>query len=140
MLNQNLVRGLFLAAVALFFATEALRLKVGDFSRAGPGLFPLMVSGFLLVLAALTVVQSRFRAPVSLHFSVKNIALIMLGLCGFVVASKYLNMLVGIVLMVFLAGFAATTYSWKRNVQVSIGLIVVAFAFQRLLGLNLRLY
>lgn len=140
MLNRNLVRGLFLAAVALLFATNALRLQVGDLSRAGPGLFPLMVSGLLAVLAVVTIVQSRFAERIPLEFDIRNIALIMLSLCAFVVASKFLNMLVGIVLMVVIASFAATTRSWMRTAQVALGLIVVAFAFQKLLGLNLRLY
>jgi len=42
--------------------------------------------------------------------------------------------------MVFIAGFAASSYSVVRNIQVAAGLIAVAFAFQKLLGLNLPLY
>ena len=42
--------------------------------------------------------------------------------------------------MVFVASIAGSSYSWKRNLQISAGLIAVAFAFQRLLGLNLPLY
>ena len=139
MLNQNLARGAFLAIIAVVFGSNALRLQVGDLARAGPGLFPLLVSGFLLVLAGVAIVQSRLAESVPLHFNIRNIVVIMLGLCGFVLASKFINMMVGIALLVFLAGFAATTYSWKRNVQVSLGLILLALAFQKLLGLNLRL-
>lgn len=140
MVNQNLARGAFLTAVALFFAGTALRYPIGDLSRAGPGLFPLITSGLLLVLGLLTILQSRLVPAVPLYFNVKNIALIMTALASFVVASHYVSMLLGIALMVFVAGFAATTYSWKRNVQVTLGLIVVALAFQKLLGLNLRLF
>jgi hypothetical protein len=49
-------------------------------------------------------------------------------------------MIVGIVFMVFVASLAATSRSWKRNLQISAGLIAVAFGFQKLLGLNLPLY
>lgn len=140
MVNQNLARGGFLAAVALAFGGTALTYPVGDLPRAGPGLFPLIVSGLLLVLAILTIVQARLIAAVPLQFNARNIALIMASLCAFVVLSKFVNMLLGIVLMVFIAGLAAATYSWKRNIQIAIGLILVAFAFQKLLGLNLRLY
>jgi len=140
MKDQNLVRGLFLAAISLAFGLGALRYPLGDLARAGPGLFPFMVSGLLFVIAVVTIVRSRFVAPVPLNFSLKNIALLLFALCGFAVVSKLLNMTVGIVFMVFVASFAATSYSWQRNLKISIGLIAVAFAFQKLLGLNLPLY
>ena len=138
--DRNLVRGLFLAAVSLAFGLGALRYPTGDFGHAGPGLFPLMVSCLLFVIAVITIVRSRFVEALPLNFNWKNIALIMLALCGFAVISKLLDMSVGIVFMVFVASLAGTTYSWKRNLQISAGLIVVAFGFQKLLGLNLPLF
>lgn len=137
--NQILVRGLFLAAIALAFGLGALRYPLGNFTRAGPGLFPLLVSSLLLVFAILTIVQSRFLASVPLNVNVKNIALVLLGLGGFVVFSKLLNMTVGIVALVFITSLAGTSYSWQRSLQISVVLIAIAFAFQKFLGLNLRL-
>jgi Tripartite tricarboxylate transporter TctB family len=140
MLNQNLVRGVFLAAVALAFGLGALRYPLGDFAHAGAGLFPLLVSSLLLVVAILTIVQSRLIAAVPLELNLKNIALVLAGLVGFVVFSLIINMVVGIVALVFIASLAGSSYSWKRNLQVSAGLIAVAVAFQKLLGLNLKLW
>ena len=55
--------------------------------------------------------------------------------------SEHLNMIVGIVFMVFCVSFAGTSsYSVMRNLKISAGLIAVAFAFQKLLGFNLPLY
>ena len=138
--DRNLVRGLFLAAISLAFGLGALRYPTGDFSRAGPGLFPLLVSCLLFAIALITIVRSRFVESVPLNFSLRNIGLLLLGLCGFAVISKLLDMMAGIVFMVFVASLAATSYSWKRNLQVAVGLIAVAFAFQKLLGLNLPLF
>lgn len=137
--NQSLVRGLFLAAVALLFGLGALRYPLGDFSRAGPGLFPLMVSSLLLLVAILTVVRSRFVASAPLSLNIRNIGLVMLGLASFVVLSKLLNMAAGIVALVFITALAGTSYSWKRNLGICAVLLLIAFAFQRLLGLNLQL-
>ena len=140
MKDRNLARGLFLVAFSLFFGLGALRYPVGDLARAGPGLFPFMVSCLLMLVAVVTIVRSRFVKPEPLNFNLKNIALLLLALCGFAIVSKLLNMTVGIVFMVFVASIAGSSYSWKRNLQISAGLIAVAFAFQRLLGLNLPLY
>ena len=138
--DRNLVRGLFLIAISLAFGLTSLRYPIGQFSRAGPGLFPLMVSSLLFLIGLLTVVRSRFVERAHLNFNLKNIALIVLSLGGFAVISTYLNMIVGIVFMVFCASLAGTSYSVMRNLKISAGLIVVAFAFQKLLGLNLPLY
>jgi len=138
--DRNLVRGLFLIAISLAFGLTSLRYPIGQFSRAGPGLFPLMVSSLLFLIGLLTVVRSRFVERAHLNFNLKNIALIVLSLCGLAVISLYLNMIVGIVFMVFCASVAGTSYSVMRNLKISAGLIAVAFAFQKLLGLNLPLY
>ena len=139
--DRNLVRGLFLLAISLAFGLMALRYPIGQFSRAGPGLFPLIVSGLLFLIGVITVVRSRFVERVHLDFKMKNIAIILASLCGFAVISEYVNMIVGIVFMVFLAAFAGTSsYSVARNLKISVGLIAVALAFQKLLGFNLPLY
>lgn len=140
MKNSNLARGLFLMAIALAFGLTSLRYPIGDFSRAGAGLFPALISGMLLVIAVATVVRSFFVARVPLSFNFKNIALILGSLCGFALLSMSINMIVGITFMVFCSGFAGSTYSWKRNLKVSAGLIAMALALQKLLGLNLPLY
>lgn len=138
--DRNLVRGLCLAAVSLAFGLGSLRYPTGDLSHAGAGLFPLLVSSLLFVIAVITIVRSRFVGVEPLNFNFKSIALILLALCGFALVSKLINMTVGIVFMVLVASLAATSYSWKRNLQISAGLIAVAFGFQKLLGLNLPLY
>jgi hypothetical protein len=138
--DRNLVRGLFLIAISLAFGLASLRYPIGHFSRAGPGLFPLLVSSVLLLIGLITVVRSRFVERVHLSFNIKNIALILASLGGFAVISEHLNMIAGIVFMVFCASIAGTSYSVVRNLKISAGLIAIAFAFQKLLGLNLPLY
>jgi hypothetical protein len=138
--DRNLLRGIFLIAISLAFGLQSLRYPIGGFGRAGPGLFPLMVSALLLLLGVLTVWRSRFVASVPLNFNVRNIALILASLCGFALVSKYVNMIAGIVFMVFCASLAGTSYSVVRNLKIAGGLILVALVFQKVLGLQLPLY
>jgi hypothetical protein len=139
--DRNLVRGLVLMAISLAFGLESLRYPIGSLSRAGPGLFPLMVSSLLLVIGIVTVIRSRFVEHVPLDFQYKNIGIILASLCGFALVSHYINMIAGIAFMVFCASFAGkASYSITRNLKIAGGLIAVAFAFQKLLGLNLPLY
>lgn len=138
--DKNMLRGLVLAAISLAFGLSALRYPIGDLARAGAGLFPLMVSGLLLVIAIATVVRARLVQPVPMNISVRNIALILASLGGFALVSLYLKMVAGIVFLVFMSSLAASSYSWVRCLKISAGLVAVAFAFQQLLGLNLPLY
>ena len=138
--NRNFVRGLFLIAIALLFGVMALNYKIGELSHSGPGLFPLMVSSFLLLIGILSVVRSHFVAPVPLDYNVRNIAIILVSLVGFALLSEHLNMLLGITFLVFCSTLAGTSYSLVRNVKITLGLIAVAFAFKNLLGLNLPLF
>ena len=139
--DRNLVRGFFLLAISLGFGLTALRYPIGDFARAGPGLFPLMVSGLLLLIAVITVARSRFVEHVPIEFNYKNIGLILGALGGFALVSHFVNMILGIIVMVFIASFAGKAkYSVMRNLYISAGLVAVALAFQKLLGFNLPLY
>ncbi|WP_181360564.1 tripartite tricarboxylate transporter TctB family protein [Variovorax sp. WS11] len=138
--NRNLSRGLFLIAISLAFGLQSLRYPIGDFSRAGPGLFPALVSFLLFLIGLATVIRSRFVERVHLDLNFKNIAIIIGSLCGFAVISMVVNMIAGIVFMVFFSTLAGTSYSWWRNVKIAAGLVTMALVLQKLLGLNLPLY
>lgn len=139
--DRNLVRGLFLAVIALAFGLQSFHYSIGQFSHSGPGLFPLMVSGLLLLIALITLVRSRYVERHTLDFNAKNIGLILGSLCGFALISEHVNMIAGIVFMVFFASMAASgAYSVVRNLKVAAGLVLVGLAFQKLLGFNLPLY
>lgn len=138
--DRNLLRGLALMVLALGFGVPSIQYSLGSLSRAGPGMFPFIVSCMLFVIGAITVVKSRLEKPVPLNFQVRNIAIILGSLCGFALLSHFVNMMAGIVFLVFCSGLAATSYSWVRNVKITVVLIGIAFAFQKLLGVSLPLY
>lgn len=141
MIDKNLARGIFIVLFALLFGIPAvLHYPIGSFARGGPGLFPLLVSVLLGLIGVSMIIRSRYIKPEPLSLNLKNIAVIVGSLCAFAVISEHVNMIVGIVVMVFIAAMAGTNYSVARNVKVSIALVLIAFGFQRLLGLNLPLY
>ena len=138
--NRNLVKGLFLIAISLAFGLGSFRYPMGAFARAGPGLFPLLVSSLLLLLGVVMVARSFIGERPGIKFNVRNISLIILSLAGFAIVSQYVNMIAGIIFLVFCASFAGTDYSVVRNLKVAGFLIAVALIFQKGLGLQLPLY
>jgi hypothetical protein len=140
MIDRNLARGLFLMAISLAFGLTALKYPIGEFSRAGPGLFPAIVSMMLFLIGVATVIRSRFVDKTALTINMKNIGIILGSLIGFAVITLFVNMLAAVIFMVFFSTLAGTSYSWKRNVKISIGLCIMAFVFATFLGMNLPLY
>lgn len=138
--DRDLLRGLCLMGIALLFGIQAWSYPLGTVARAGPGMFPLVVSGLLLLVGLATVVRSRLGERAPMTFSFRNVGLILGSLVVFALASRFLTMAVGIVLLVFTATLAAPPYSVVRNLKIAAGLIAIAFVFQRLFGLDLNLY
>jgi hypothetical protein len=138
--NRNLLKGLFLIAIALIFGLTSLRYPMGSLGRAGPGLFPLIVSSLLFLLGVATVVRALFTERVAMHFNYRNIGLVLLSLCGFALISEYVNIVLGIAFMVFCSTLAGSRYSVVRNLKICVGLVVIAFGFWKGLGLQLPLF
>jgi Tripartite tricarboxylate transporter TctB family len=140
MINQNTGRGLLLAVVALFFLLQAPNYTIGNLSKPGPGLFPVMVAVTLLVISVAIVVRSYLIEALPFDFRIRNIALIAAGLVSFALVSAYVNMLVGIAVMTTIASFASDDFSIPRTGTIIVVLCLIAFAMKQVLGVQLPLY
>lgn len=140
MIHRTMARGLAFMAIASVFGITSMTYPVGHFARSGPGLFPLLVSAILFAIGLVTVIRSRFEAPELVHFNIRNIVLILASLCGFALLAQFLDMAAAIVFLVFFATLAGSDWSFVRNVKIAAGLIAIALAFERFLGLNLHLF
>jgi len=127
-------------AIALAFGLPAIGYQLGTLDNAGPGLFPFIVSCLLFAIGLITAVRARLVARVPVDFKPRNVGIIVGSLALFALISQYLNMIVAIVAMVFVAGFAASSYSVARNVKIALALVAIGFAFVKLLRVNLPLY
>ena len=137
--NRLMVRGLLLIAIALCFGVPAATYHVGDFFHAGPGLFPLLVSGIVAAIGLVMIVQSRLEKGEPLAIGFKNIAIVLASLIGFVLIADRLKAIPAIVYLVFVSTLAGTDYSVRRNLMICAVLVAIAFAFTTFLGLNLPL-
>ena len=138
-MNKNLLIGILFIIIALGFAIPATQYPIGGFGNPGPGLFPLMISVLLFINGVIALVDSKLQPSETVEIKFKNIAIITVALVCFALATDYINMSVGIVILVAISSFSADTYSIPRVIKISLGLIALAFAFKYLLGLNLPL-
>lgn len=62
--KKDLAAGLIFAAIGAFFGIDALRhLRIGTALQMGPGYFPLVLSGVMLLLAAIIIVKGLTVEP-----------------------------------------------------------------------------
>src|SRR5262249_28295235 len=113
---------------------------VGSLSRPGPGLFPVMISATLLVIALVMIGRSFITAATPLNFQFRNITLIGASLISFALISEYVNMIAGIVVMATMASYASEDFSIPRAGVIAGALCLVAVAMKKLLGVQLPLY
>jgi len=139
-IDRDLAKGLSLLAIALFFGLQARFYPLGTLGRAGPGMFPLVISALLFLVGFAIVVRTRIIKGDGLAFKAKNIALVAAGLLSFVLLSEHLNMLVGLVVMVLMTSYAASDFKLSRALALSAVLASVALAMRLGLGVQLPLY
>jgi hypothetical protein len=139
-INRDLAKGLSLLAIALFFGLQARGYPLGTLGRAGPGMFPLAVSALLFLVGFAIVLRACLVSGGSLEFKARNIALVAAGLLSFVLLSEYVNMLVGLVVMVLITSYAASDFKLSRALALSAVLASVALVMKLGLGLQLPLY
>lgn len=139
MIDRQFARGAVLAAIALAFGWTARRYPVGTADQPGPGLFPLMASAALGVVALLIAARGLLAPSGPLVLPGRHIALVLAALCAFAALSKWVDMTAGIVALVALSSLASSARSWQRSLKVMLGLLAMAFALRELLGLRLPL-
>lgn len=64
---KDLLSGLIFIAVGLAFGYAALGYTIGTALRMGPGYFPLILSGIIIVLGLVILVQSIIDGPDEIH-------------------------------------------------------------------------
>ena len=137
--NRNLLRGVFLMVVALIFGVGAQHYPLGSLSRAGPGMFPTIVSGVLFLIGLTIAARAFFNQPERMALQFRSIVIILVSLAGFAFISTYAGMLVATVFMTFCSAIAGVSYSWVRSAIISVCLIAIALVLQYGLGLNMPL-
>ncbi len=134
------MRGFAFMAVALFFGVQACGYRIGNLAQAGPGLFPMVVSAIVGAIGIGMIVGSFIQKGHRADVRLKSIGIVLISLIGFALLTEYVGALVGVTFLVFFSALAGERYDWKRNVKITLGLMVITYLFTAVLGVSLRLY
>ncbi|MCY1665959.1 tripartite tricarboxylate transporter TctB family protein [Rhizobium sp. SL86] len=140
--RTNALCGALFVGLGLFFALQSLDLELGTAFRMGPGYFPLVLSGALILLGA-TIVVHAFKVE---HEAIGTIAwrgliFILPAPIFFGLTVRGLGFVPALFLAAFVASFASTRMTPLMAVVLSAGLTVFSLlVFTYGLGLPFRTF
>ena len=139
---RDMAAGAVFAAIGLSFMAGALMLDIGTAFKMGPGYFPLVLSGILLLLGVLVMVQS-LNAPSEAIGSVpwRGLVLILAAPVIFGATVRGLGLVIALPLTIIAAAAASRRTSLVTGVALVVGLTVFCIlVFSYGLGLPLPLF
>ena len=139
---RDIGAGLIFLAIGILFGLGSLELELGTALRMGPGYFPLVLAGILVVLG-LVILAQGFGHPTtgSLAMPWRGLVLILAAPVIFGLTVRGLGLVPAVMLVVLISAFA----SRRMSVLLALVLIVALTLFCVLvfslgLGLPLRLF
>ena len=105
--SKDFWAGLLFAAIGLFFLGNALFLPLGSSSHMGPGYFPALTGGLLLLLGVAIAVRALLAGgiPVS-RVHLRPMVFVILSVLVFALTVELIGLPVSIVALVVVAGLA----------------------------------
>lgn len=135
--RANALCGALFVVTGLFFLGESLNLEIGTAFRMGPGYFPMLLSGVLILLGAVIIVQAtRIKSEPVGRLAWRGMLLILPAPIIFGLTMRGLGFAPAVFLTGFLASFASSRMTLVMALVLSALLTVfslVVFSY----GLNL---
>jgi hypothetical protein len=139
---RDIGAGLIFIAIGILFGLGSLELELGTALRMGPGYFPLVLAGILVVLGVVILVQG-FGHPTTGALVVpwRGLTLILAAPVVFGLTVRGLGLVPAVMLVVLISAFASRRMSVLLALVLTVALTlfcVLVFSFG--LGLPLRLF
>ncbi|MFT3688729.1 tripartite tricarboxylate transporter TctB family protein [Paenirhodobacter sp.] len=140
-LGKDLVAGLLFAAIGGAFLAGSVGMDLGTWRRIGPGGFPMLVSGLLLVLGlALTAKALMRREEERLRFDLRRVAVILAAIVAFGLVIRGGGMLPAVAVCCLVASFATRPFQPLRMAAYGLGLgALCSLAFVKGLGMTTQI-
>jgi hypothetical protein len=142
---QDVAAGLLFAAIGIATVVAALDYPMGTMRRFGPGYFPMLLGGLLVLLGAAIalkgiLVRSEDAEPIG-PWALRPLIVIAAAVVAFALLVRPLGLAVATVVLVAMSSLAASGFNLMRVIVLSIALIALSAAiFIFTLGLPFTLW
>ncbi len=130
--STDLIGGLFLTALGLFFVIYAQRYSMGTLNRMGPAYFPIALGGVLAFLGLLIAVPAWFRAGVGPEVSWKTLFIVIGSVVLFGATLQTMGLVFACMTTLLVASLADNDISWRERVILMVSvppIIYLIFIF-----------
>lgn len=140
---KDLLAGLIFVGFGLAFGYAALSYEIGTALRMGPGYFPLILAGIIIVLGVVTLLQSASGPDKTPIGRAQWLALVLIlgGLAFFGLTVRGLGLAPALFVSTFLSAFASERTGVGGALAMAAGLVLISMLiFVWALGLPLRIF
>ena len=129
--------------IYIFFGSSAILIardySMGMANKMGPGYFPTILGGLLLVIGVISVIRSFVipGSPIG-AFAFKGLVLVTVSVVAFGFVVRGLGLTVALPILVIISAYASTQFRWRPTLLLAAGLtIFCVFVFLKGLGIPL---
>jgi len=134
--NADLIGGVALIVVGLYFFIGAFHFAIGSPSHMGPGFYPMVVSGAVLICAVVIVANSLRTAQLPHPVAVRPMLAVFAGIAAFGVSMSFFGFIPAAFLGVAVSAYGDRSATLKRAIILGIVTAFLAWiVFDLLLGL-----
>lgn len=141
---EDYIAGLVTGAIGIFIITEGLSYRMGTLHSMGPGYFPVILGGIMVLLALFMVLSAQPEAMANIRpeaGQLRGMAFLAAAFAGFALTVENLGMMISVSLAVFLASLANRQTSLVTALILAVGTAVVsALVFRVGLGLQIKAF
>lgn len=140
--NRDAVGGVLLAAIGAFISIYAYtHYPIGQISRMGPGMFPVLLGVALVLIAVAIIAQSAFRGGDGVEISLRSASLILVALAAFAVLVRPFGIVPALLALLLISSLAVPGRRLVQTVLFSAVVTgVIVFIFAYVMNLNLVLF
>ena len=139
---RDLIGGLVVVTIGLFFLIQGRNLEIGTSLRMGPGYFPTILSVLMIGLGAVMTFlawKARHEEGAFSHIPWRGLALVIGSVVFFGLAFKALGLFAVVSILVFMTARASQYATWRSSTFLAIGVSTLCTVlFIHVLGLPLQ--
>lgn len=141
---KNVLSGLIFIGIGVAFAYASLGYEMGRAVRMGPGYFPLVLAGILILFGAIIFVQALFSGPDAVPMSAipwRGLVCLIGALIFFGLTVRGLGLVPSLFLTVFMAAMASQRTGLLGALVMAVAITLLCLGlFVWALGLTLPLF
>lgn len=125
--TRDIAGGLCVAAIGIFAILYSQQYRFGQLHQMGPGFFPTVIGGVLVVFGLLIAIPALFREGSHIAFQPKSFAVVILSLVVFGATLEKLGLPLAAALTAFLST-SASQLKFKSKLLLALAIASITYA------------